>query len=431
MTDKNRDSDHLTPDWLKTIQLNSWEAELLISALVLFALFQIPDIITQFSLQNFPNGSLFHRFFRIITLSIELLKLGYTLHILIRGMWVASVGLSYVFPEGINKDRLRFKGRFAKELESKKSPINNVLRLEEMSSIIYGVTFLLAGTFLGFGLLVFIFILVTEALGPLMFENPAWFLFYFSFFFLYFIIIVLLLIDFLTNGLFRRIDWMAAWFYPLAVVFRVLTLSFLYRRSLLVLISNTKGWKSFLIPAILFIVCGSFLIIKDEVKDNARDSYWDAIQSNNMLLDNYENLRSEDDHVVATIQSDIVSENALRLFMIDLGLNNTFYKDESSRGREWEMLSTDSSSLLLNKWLNIEIDSIRYDKVQWFKTQHPTTLDFGFITHLDLTLLDQGPHDLKIRVDRSQIGDLGKIRLQNELKGKEYISNIHFFYDKK
>ena len=265
---KERDSS--TPDWLKTIQLNSWEAELLVSALVLYALFQVPDYVEMFHQKNFDRGSQFHGFFRIFVLAIELLKFGYIFHILVRGLWVASVGLSYVFPKGIDKEVLKFKGRFDSEINHKKSLVNNVLRLEELSSLFYGISFLAFGVLLGVGTLLFTFVLLTDQMGTSIAEGTALAPLYFFAFIIYLLLIVLVLIDFLTNGLFRRIDWMAKWFYPVAIFFRIVTLSFLYRRSMLVLISNTKGWKSFLIPFIVLIVCGGFVFLMDEVRDNKR-----------------------------------------------------------------------------------------------------------------------------------------------------------------
>lgn len=425
------ESDHITPDWLKTIQLNSWEAELLISALVLYALFQIPDLITQFSLQNFPNGSLFHRLFGVITKSIELLKFGYTLHILIRGLWVASVGLSYVFPKGIDKSRLKFTGRFEKELDSNKSLVNNVLKLEELSSIIYGITFLLFGAFLGFGLLLFIFILVTENLSPLIGVNQGWTIVYIAFFFGYAMMLILLLIDFLTNGVFRKIDWMATWFYPVAVVFRVLTLSFLYRRSLLVLVSNTKGWKSNLIPVIVFIVCAGFFLLQNEMRDGRQEDYLNAIQETNLLADNYENLRNENDYLLTTIQSDIIQENALRLFISDIRPFGIFYSEDSLESEtEWESLSSDSSSFFLNKWIKLKVDTLNYDEVKWFKAQHESTLRFGFLAHVDIKALPRGPHNLTIQFDSTHLRFRGKREIKTGVYSQPYLTNIHFFYDK-
>jgi len=250
MEDKKTNKPHnkKTPGWLKTIQLNSWEAELLISALVLYALFQIPDYLNETTLKYFERGSRVHNLSNMMERAIRLLSAGYIIHILIRRVWVASVGLSHVFPNGVNQEKLNFKGNFRKELDKNGSLVKMVLRLEELSSIIYGISFLFFGTLVGFTALIFSFIFLIELLTPALNTNSYFASVFFFFILFYFLLCIIVFIDFLTNGYFRRKNWSADWFYFVARFFRVVTLSFLYRRSLLVLISNTKGWKSYLIP---------------------------------------------------------------------------------------------------------------------------------------------------------------------------------------
>ncbi len=421
-----------TPDWLRTIQLNSWEAELLVSALVLYALFQVPDFIEAWHLRNFERGSQFHRFFNILIMAIELLKFGYIFHILVRGLWVASVGLSYVFPNGINKELLKFKGKFDKELNTKKSLVNNVLRLEELSSLFYGISFLAFGILLGVGTLFFTFVLLSQEMGQAIRDGDMTLgAIYVSAFFIYLILIILVFIDFLTNGLFRRIDWMAKWFYPVAFFFRIVTLSFLYRRSMLVLVSNTKGWKSYLVPFIVLIVCGGFVYIRDEIKDVKQENYLNAANASNIINVNYENLRNDNDLVIAIIQSDIIDENTLKLFIDDLEIYDSFYRsDPEESNTQWDYLDSDSSSLFLNKYLDISIDSIQYNNLTWYKTQHRDALEFGFLTYIDIDNLQRGSHSLKTRIDTTQLSEIAKRTLMGGMYNQLTLSNIHFFYDK-
>lgn len=46
-----KDNSHV-PEWLKTVQINSWEAELLISALLLYMLYQVPEYIENYQGQS-------------------------------------------------------------------------------------------------------------------------------------------------------------------------------------------------------------------------------------------------------------------------------------------------------------------------------------------------------------------------------------------
>ncbi len=420
-----------TPGWLKTIQLNSWEAELLISALVLYALFQVPDFLDKTALQNFDRDSNLHGLFGVLERAIQLLSFGYILHILVRGIWVASVGLSYVYPKGIDQDSLKFKGNFKKELTKNSSLVKMVLRLEELSSIIYGISFIFFGTLVGVGSLLFSFIFFFELVGPFITENPYFALVISAIILFYFLLCLIVFIDFLTNGFFRRKEWSADWFYFVAFFFRIVTLSFLYRRSLLVLISNTKGWKSYLIPFIVLGVSGGFFFLKRSLRNNSSETYYIGASYGDYNPANYENTRNNDHQLVATIQSDIVEKGTLKVFLRDIGVfGGTYSFDGKLKKTKWNLLTSDSSSAYFNKRLAVTIDSTRIKNLKWFKTQHPRTYDFGYTTFIDIEEFERGPHFLKIGMDTTGMRQAAKDVVERENYSLQTISNIYFIYDK-
>lgn len=421
-----------TPRWLKTIQLNSWEAELLISALVLYTLFQIPDYLDQWALQSFERGSRLHRLFSLIEKAIRLLSFGYILHILVRGVWVASVGLSYVFPKGIDQHSLKFKGNFNKELNKSGSLVKMVLRLEQLSSIIYGISFIFFGTLIGFASFIFSFILFFELITPLMNENSYLAGVIGIFILFYFLLTILVFIDFLTNGYFRRKNWSADWFYYVAFFFRIVTLSFLYRRSLLVLISNTKGWKSYLIPFIVLGVVAGFLWVDSIIKDSERDRYYISSASGDYNSANYENTRNPDSYLVTTIQSDIIHDNTLKIFLKDISAFGGVYVFEGKtlRKTKWDELSSDSISIYFNKRLAVTIDDTPINNIDWFKTQHPITSEFGFTSFVDISEFESGAHFLKIGIDTTGMKEMAKKVVEKDDYSLQTISNIYFIYDK-
>jgi len=423
--------DEQTPGWLKTIQLNSWEAELLISALVLYALFQIPDFLNETSLKTFERGSRVHSLISMIKRAVQLLSFGYILHILIRGIWVASVGFSYVYPKGVNQEKLKFKGNFKKELNKSGSLVRMVLRLEELSSIIYGISFIFFGTLAGFATLVFSFLFIVEFMLPTINENPYFASVFFFFLLFYLLLCLLVFIDFLTNGYFRRKNWSADWFYYVAVFFRVVTLSFLYRRSLLVLISNTKGWRSYLIPIIVLAVSGGFTLLSRQMKEAKEDAYYMKAMKGEYISGNYENTRNKEDYIVATIQSDIVHDNTLKVYLKDLSIFNNIYIFEGKKivNGKWDRMPSDSISQFFNKRLTVRIDDERIDSIDWFKTQHSTTYDFGFTSFIDINDLSPGAHFLKLEIDTVGIARAAKNELEKEEYTIQTISNIYFVYD--
>ena len=149
------------------------------------------------------------------------------------------------------------------------------------------------------------------------------------------------------------------------------------------------------------------------------------------MNDNYENLRDKEDLVIATIQSDIISENVLQVFIDDLGLYDTFYRNDTTKSHtKWDYLSSDSTSVFLNRWVTIKIDSAIYSDIKWFKTQHRSALDFGFLAYLDIDAINRGSHNLSIRIDTTELSAGSRNIVKNSAYSQLDLSNIHFFYDK-
>ncbi len=110
-------SDSNDKKWYERVRVNSWEVEILIVAVILAALFQIPDFITdKLSALEVSN----HRDFRgydvakdsppfwillgvvklqlyyILSFSFSIAKVTFSSYIFFRGFWVAIIGLSSV-----------------------------------------------------------------------------------------------------------------------------------------------------------------------------------------------------------------------------------------------------------------------------------------------------------------------------------------------
>ena len=103
-----------TPEWLKRTQEKSWEAEILLSGLVLFALMQIPgmmDQIEHFFYIKLKNPRYYLIPSEFFSIAIEVLISGFIIHLIFRGIWVGLVGLSYVYPAGADIYKLKFRDK--------------------------------------------------------------------------------------------------------------------------------------------------------------------------------------------------------------------------------------------------------------------------------------------------------------------------------
>ncbi|PTB96094.1 hypothetical protein C9994_08895 [Marivirga lumbricoides] len=403
---KGTQSEDKIPQWLETIQENSWEAELLLSAVLLFGLIQTPIYLAEWSnhvlsWETSPFASLVASFIK----GLELLRVGFIFHIIIRAMWIAQVGFSYVYPKGINVSNLKFKGRFRSELERSDSMVKSIMNLEKLASIIFAVSFSLFGLLIGFLGYILPYILLSLPLANNNLSNGTEIILITSIT-IYSLLSFFVFIDFVTNGLFRRGRRRAMLFYPIAWFFRIVTLSFLYKKTLLTLISNTKGYKRYIISGSLVLV----VILNDKpaefLKEYAIDTYAANTKNGFAQNANYESKRKPDDLLVLTIPSDLMNAKVLSIFLKDQSILSyrapKEEKEDSTKRGNFNITTNANDNEFyarkknLHKILEITIDSIPVETSEWINTTHPTNYERGFLSYVNIEGLSPDLHKLRV-----------------------------------
>lgn len=125
----------------------TWELELLISGAVIFSLFQLPGLLAglYFGVEHHLSGRLMlvpTLLYYGAMLCVLVLLVGFVLHFLARGFWVALCGLNVVFPEGILWDRLDV-GPVQREYLQRHTPPARTLeeRADRFASTIFPLLF--------------------------------------------------------------------------------------------------------------------------------------------------------------------------------------------------------------------------------------------------------------------------------------------------
>lgn len=419
-----------TPDWLKSIQLNSWEAELLVSALLLYVLFQVPESLDLYFKRTIQPGNMLGGFANTMIKGIKLIRLGYSLHILIRGIWVATVGLSYVFPEGLSRKQLRFKGKFDQELENHEKLDGFVLTLEKLASTIYGISFMLFGIYLGTFSLLFLFALISEYGLVKAFEsdNIGFALLSGGLLLVYLGGTLILFFDFVTNGILRRDRSTAKWFYYIAVFFRVVTFSILYRRSMLVILSNLPTLWRRLLPFLLIAVVFSYWYAGRLKSDYDLERYYDK-PSGYILPENYESQRSTGDITRVTLPDVIIHGKVVEVFVHDIGNFSRIFKaqPEVEFSEKWDETSPKVKNEFLKKLLIVQVDSTYTLTTDWLDAKNKYNFDQGFYGYLNVSEIPDGLHNLTIHMRNDFIDSVGYRR------GEDFnnqLADIPFYLDK-
>jgi hypothetical protein len=109
-TNQEEKKDTITPQdtaWLKELGVQSWQAELVLSGLVVTGLFQMPDLFIKWVEPSIiQSGELEYSFLNMASIffliGIDSLIIFFGIHLLFRGIWIALLGLNSVYPNGIN-----------------------------------------------------------------------------------------------------------------------------------------------------------------------------------------------------------------------------------------------------------------------------------------------------------------------------------------
>jgi hypothetical protein len=419
-----------TPEWLQSIQLNSWEAELLVSALLLYALFQVPDYLVIFFRKNIPEGNILRILSNGLIDGIKLLRWGYIIHIVIRGIWVGSVGFSFVFPQGIIKEKVRFKGKFREELNKDINLVGFVLKLEQLSSIIYGISFMLFGLLLGVFAYLFILLAIFQyGIVESFSANNSWLsIIAMALSVLYLFIGLLMLIDFITNGYLRKDKSVARWFYPIAKFYRAISFSILYRRSLLVLQTNLPPMWRKMLPFFLILFVGTYWYLGDQYDDRQEDTYFRLEESVfNPLY--YESTRGFDEYLMVTIPDQIISNQVLHIFVREVEhFKNIYSKREGFKmGHGFGKLSKPQKVNYVSQFLKVEIDGLKMEPASILSAEHRATLRSGYQLLFDLQEVARGPHELVVGIDTIPMNANQRADWRNE---ELRLGVIPFYFDK-
>lgn len=411
--------------WLNKLQQESWQLELVISGFSIFlmmgalqAIRGFPRDIAIASQGLGPGDNLLNVGYGVLMVACLFILINLVLHVLLRGIWISTIGLRYVSGE-IDFDSLRLSPKFDRLLRRKIGSFDEyILRLENLCSVVFAFTFLIvfmllaAGMYLGFVVL-FINVFVDSILGSISQELADT---------LVFPILILLgvggllyFFDFLTLGFFKRIKWLSYIYMPFYRLFSFVTLSFLYRPIYYNLIDNKFGrWVGFLMLPYVVIV---LFLLSEKVYSHAW--YPDKPTALEMLNDHYDDQIGEKSLITTgSVPSKFVDNGFLELFIaympkeVNPSLEalcpdfKPFYEEGfgtdlvfSANGKEAKVRSEapDSALVCFSKLYEIHIDDSLFTDNTFRFYRHPNYHEYGLVTLLDVDYLPRGEHIVEVK----------------------------------
>lgn len=412
---------------LQRLQEESWQLELIISGFAIFGLITaIGPIKEAVGIAESKQQLVLTIVLVIALVSCSILIFNLLLHVVLRGLWIGTLGLRYVSGD-IDYDSLNYSEKFTKYLKKRVGSFDKyVATLENYCSIIFAVSFLLIFYVLALTFTIITIVLIISQI----IENdnlPETFRTIIGIILILFFLfgMVLTFIDFITQGWLKKRKWISKIYFPIYWVFSFITLSFLYRPLVYNFLDNKFGKR---LSFVLLPVYLSILILTSfKYKPS---NYFDGIKQSSEISAsrlNYKDMLNDSEHIDKfAISSKVITTPYLNIFMeltdnIEdnvLNFNTDLKPEKDKRGLKSSMIVVNNSNSrtiredqntyikTLNDVYSIRIDSTDYKSEFILSENKPK--DLGFETYINIKDLEEGKHLLKVIRKQIQKGDTVK-----------------------
>lgn len=384
-----------TPEWLQDIQDKSWEPELFISGGAIFFLLQVSDWLHHQSILLLQREGYYEPVViaALLTAALNALIFGFSVHLILRGFWVAAVTLSYVFPNGIRREKISYEEPYQKHVDQVQDTVDHVIRLETICSLIFSLSFFFFIIIVG-AFLTLMIIIPHSQLADQLGMQTFWILRFISCFALFLAFIYL--VDFFSLGYFKKHKTWNKIYYPIYRIFSLTTLAPFYRTPYYTLVSNLSS-RWLVLGGIAYLLLAFGLTL---TRRSSLDVYLDMPSYLNIRprahthdLRYYEAQRPSRELIEhISIQSEIIEDDFLRLFIVHQKIIERLLGKNCEDSRMTPRTYFECCSDIYR----VYIDEDYQMGYHWQFHTHPQTGEMGVITFIPIPDLPPGEHMLKI-----------------------------------
>lgn len=369
------------PEWLKTLQENSWELELLISGGAIFSLFQISDFYLNWIDSIGMLAPIPGRVFMLLVglIGIKILTLGFIIHLSLRAYWLALVCINFVYPNGINTDKIKWKNPFKSTTNNGDDLQDQITYVDKQCGTVMFMSiisiFVILGLLLVFAFLIGLLILIKDNDNVIATIG-----------FIFFIIYVF---DLLSFGLLRKIPLVSYIIYPIFKFFDIISFRSYYAKALLMFNTNVVKWK-FLLKATLFAIVAITTAYLNSYKTmhwpnlfDKREYRWQMANNDYLSYSSYMDEWKEDKVYKIGISSKIQEGNLMELFV-------TYHHRYDDLIEQTSLID---SLRTFDKILQVQLDSNIIENLNWHPTSKSNSL-IGITSMIPINTLKEGSHTL-------------------------------------
>ncbi len=409
-------------DFLHELHSRSWEMELLLSAAVIFSLFQLPSLLDTFAEYiHFTIGTPSTLFFAdtsILTLysASYILIANFLAHLVMRSFWIGLVGLDRAYPLGIRVERLTYSGFLRDYVRSHAGQLQHLITtVDRVASIIFSFTFLIVG------LLVSIATVIAAMMSIVILLDIRGMAVLFVTFVPFVVILpamTIIALDKFTDRFkpeWKQSERLAKTSERVYHLLHTVTPRFFMGPILFVLSTNMKRWKFIALTwaYILGATLSGLASAAGYVEYKSAVFYSDNAGKNSMNALFYDSQRPERKYVLEpSIQSDIIVDKYIRLFIpYNVRNNDSLFKHSEGvqffapEGVRFRISSSGVSEEVrdraaletMKKFYAVALNDSLLTDCEFVFYQHPKTTAKGVITYIPTTLARQGRNILSVQ----------------------------------
>lgn len=414
MKDQNLIENNTEPkSWLQSLKEESWEAELLVSAIAIFGTFQLFDIIkwgTNFFIDVLnPDQYLIGYFIIAIgLLAISILASMFLIHFFLRAYWIGLVGLNSVFPDYSIEDSAYSKIYTKKILEGLPKLKDSIQKVDELCSVIFSAAFTILLMYAYMSIFVSIYLLVfnllSEYVHTIVLLIPA--------FIIVFFLLVQFVITFISNlKSNKEKEKLQILSYKVnSFVSKILYGPFykLILQVSMIFGSNFKKKKALIYLVLSFLFVGIFVFGNQIFKTNifylvAHKKYFNSTKIYSSF---YKNDNKNNDFLLTPeIASDQIASKVLKVFIPTFKHEENIQikfcgEYEGDSEKSFELRRKENSNHLLKcykDYYKVYINGKKVDVDFLRQNKHARTAQKGVISYVDISNLKKGLQNLEIR----------------------------------
>ncbi len=416
------------PQWLIELENQSWQTEMVASGLAIVGSISLGPLLKTLSenlIPLFADSTLknLDAVFLYLFNAQIIMVMCFILHLSLRILWAGFLGLGSVYKDGIStKKNLTYSSSFVSNLKKEFSDLAQYsMKLDKVCSVIFSVICALLMILISLSFWILVLILVSNGLKSIL--KPEVYA-VFTRIFAYLILVFFLFAMLVTSGPLKDKKIGRKYGYKTNQVLSKILFLIAYEPIgyiMWTLRTNANMRRFYVIPFALLVPMGILTALQyDAYLDNfsAKDFYY----QNQTIYDhknyNYEDELHEDRRLAISIQSRVIDQNHLEVFIPILQREQRFrdtlcglyIPNKDLPKRERKSAKAKYYIDCAENYYQFKIDTTAYNDIQYSYSKHPNKQEKGLQLYLDIETLPKGEHVLYVQTPYTYKNEKGALR---------------------